>query len=182
MKAKKIFLVISLMMLSAQSFADKVYTWTDESGVTHYSDKAQSGAKQIKVSVAPPASQGPIVEARAPLKKAEDLKQNNNYKLSFVSPQDEGSVRNNEGIMNVSVSSNQAPSAEHGYRIVLDGVPQGSIQAQPQFVLHNVDRGEHQLQVQLVDRAGKEIASTPTITVFLHRTGTSQPVATPFAG
>ena len=37
------------------------------------------------------------------------------------------------------------------------------------FVMRNVDRGAHTIQVQLFDESGKAVASSEQITFFMHR-------------
>ncbi|WP_220719413.1 DUF4124 domain-containing protein [Agarivorans litoreus] len=146
--------------------ADKIYQWVDENGVTHFSDRPQVGATELKVDVAPPATDGPIVTPRTPIKKKQKPIQ---YQVNITSPSHEQTIRDNEGKISISASSTPLPLNSMGYKLVLDGVPQGQITKMGSFQLTNIDRGAHTIQVQLVDDSGKEIASSKPITVFLHR-------------
>ncbi|CAM5218367.1 hypothetical protein [Alishewanella longhuensis] len=37
------------------------------------------------------------------------------------------------------------------------------------FVLRDIDRGEHNIQLELLDQSGKLIATSPLTTFYLHR-------------
>ncbi|MGY5451025.1 DUF4124 domain-containing protein [Agarivorans sp. MS3-6] len=160
-----IFLMAGLGLINAHA-ANTVYQWVDKDGVTHFSDRPQTGAKELKVDVAPPATNGPLVTPRAPLKKAEKPIK---YQVSITSPSHEQTIRDNEGKISISASANPVPLNGMGYKLVLDGVPQGQITNVGYFQLTNIDRGAHSIQVQLVDSSGKKLASSNPITVFLHR-------------
>src|SRR5690606_2109150 len=62
----------------------------------------------------------------------------------------------------------------HLYRITLDGSPVGEASTSPLQQLHNIDRGSHRLQVEIVDAQGKTIQHSPPHTFHMMRTSLAQ--------
>jgi hypothetical protein len=60
-------------------------------------------------------------------------------------------------------------------RLLLDGKSQGEPQNNAVFILRDVHRGEHKLQMELFDQSGKLIATSPVTTFYLHRTSVISP-------
>ncbi|MDO6685458.1 MULTISPECIES: DUF4124 domain-containing protein [unclassified Agarivorans] len=160
-----IIFFISFGLVSVQA-ADTIYQWVDENGITHFSDRPQVGATELQVDVAPPATDGPLATPRTPLKKKQKPVK---YQVQITSPSHEQTIRDNEGKISITATTTPLPLNSMGYKLVLDGVPQGQITKMGSFNLTNIDRGAHTIHVQLVDDSGKEIASSKPITVFLHR-------------
>lgn len=170
------FLLFTLFSLSAS--AATVYSWVDENGVTHFTDAPPSNKKHTSMHFAEPTvvtseeAQALSPQITAKLPSAEKDPQAPEIKaasaVSITSPQQEATVRDNQGIIIVSVETNQPLSDQQHLLLLIDGQAVGSPQKKPLWQLNNVDRGEHQLKVQLLNN-GKVIASSKSITVFLHR-------------
>jgi hypothetical protein len=177
----KWLIVLSLLMSSVASSyaADTIYQWVDENGITHFSDRPQQGATPLKVEVTPPATTGPLVTPRQPLKKQQKAIK---YQVNITSPNHEQTIRDNQGKLDISATTQPAPLNNMGFKLILDGIPQGQITPIAHFQLTNIDRGAHTIKVQLVDESGKEIASSKSITVFLHRANASVGGATASGG
>ncbi|WP_432468554.1 DUF4124 domain-containing protein [Agarivorans sp. Z349TD_8] len=173
-----IFLAMHCILFSAQA-NNTVYQWVDAQGVTHFSDQPQAGATQLEVNPVPPATQGPLVSPRAAVKKAEKTIK---YQLNISQPLNEQTIRDNQGKITIKAATSPAPNNSMSYKLVLDQLPQGQLSKQAHFQLTNIDRGAHTIQVQLVDSSGKLIASSETITIFLHRAKTSDSVSTTAGG
>ena len=60
-------------------------------------------------------------------------------------------------------------------RVLLDGKPYGPSQRTASFVLKDVDRGEHVLEVQLLDATDRVVASSPPVTFYLWRASSRFP-------
>lgn len=177
----KWLIVLSLLLGSVASSyaADTIYQWVDENGITHFSDRPRQGATPLKVEVTPPATKGPLVTPRQPLKKQQKAIK---YKVNITKPSHEETVRDNQGRIEISASTQPSPLNNMGYKLILDGIPQGQITKFANFQLTNIDRGAHTIKVQLVDESGKEIASSKSITVFLHRANASNGAAAASGG
>ncbi|KPA54475.1 DUF4124 domain-containing protein [Photobacterium leiognathi] len=166
--------LISLIWTAASSAqASTIYSWTDENGVVHFTDQPQTpdatayplsvtevsgNIEQTADTIAAQTTDVAVVEEPAKTITT----------VSLVSPMHEQTIRNNEGIINIHAVTNSKLNNQTQAQLVLDGVVKGDPQTELTWTLDNVDRGSHQLQIQLV-KGGKVIASSDSITVYLHR-------------
>ncbi|WP_427982939.1 DUF4124 domain-containing protein [Agarivorans sp.] len=176
----KWLIILPLLLASmTASTADTIYQWVDENGITHFSDRPQQGATKLKVDVTPPATSGPLVSPRQAIKKPKKAVKD---QVNITNPSHEQTVRDNQGRLNVRATTQPAPLNNMGFKLILDGIPQGQITPIANFQLTNIDRGAHTIKVQLVDESGKKIASSRSITVFMHRANASVGGATATGG
>ncbi|WP_064601562.1 DUF4124 domain-containing protein [Photobacterium sp. J15] len=175
MKSSRLFILTFLLtsLFSTTTVqASTIYTWEDEKGVVHFSDQPRPGADTINLNIPEPSNS----KAKSADKSQTTNPQPEQTKepalpaatISLISPLHEQTVRNNEGIIDVSVVSNRKLTKGHNARLLLDGKPYGRPQTKFNWQLHNIDRGSHTLQAQLL-KHGKVIASSDMITVYLHR-------------
>ncbi|WP_318403086.1 DUF4124 domain-containing protein [Photobacterium leiognathi] len=166
--------LITLIWTAASSAqASTIYSWTDENGVVHFTDQPQTpdatayplsvtevsgNIEQTADTIAAQTTDVDVVEEPAKTITT----------VSLVSPMHEQTIRNNEGIINIHAVTNSKLNNQTQAQLVLDGVVKGDPQTELTWTLDNVDRGSHQLQIQLV-KDGKVIASSDSITVYLHR-------------
>ncbi|WP_318437419.1 DUF4124 domain-containing protein [Photobacterium leiognathi] len=166
--------LMTLIWTAASSAqASTIYSWTDENGVVHFTDQPQTpdatayplsvtevsgNIEQTADTIAAQTTDVAVVEE--PVKTITTV--------SLVSPMHEQTIRNNEGIINIHAVTNSKLNNQTQAQLVLDGVVKGDPQTELTWTLDNVDRGSHQLQIQLV-KGGKVIASSDSITVYLHR-------------
>ncbi|WP_318516190.1 DUF4124 domain-containing protein [Photobacterium leiognathi] len=166
--------LITLIWTAASSAqASTIYSWTDENGVVHFTDQPQTpdatayplsvtevsgNIEQTADTIAAQTTDVDVVEEPAKTITT----------VSLVSPMHEQTIRNNEGIINIHAVTNSKLNNQTQAQLVLDGVVKGDPQTELTWTLDNVDRGSHQLQIQLV-KGGKVIASSDSITVYLHR-------------
>ncbi|WP_305464357.1 DUF4124 domain-containing protein [Photobacterium leiognathi] len=166
--------LITLIWTAASSAqASTIYSWTDENGVVHFTDQPQTpdatayplsvtevsgNIEQTADTIAAQTADVAVVEEPAKTITT----------VSLVSPMHEQTIRNNEGIINIHAVTNSKLNNQTQAQLVLDGVVKGDPQTELTWTLDNVDRGSHQLQIQLV-KGGKVIASSDSITVYLHR-------------
>ncbi|MCC2617478.1 DUF4124 domain-containing protein [Aestuariibacter halophilus] len=146
--------------------AGTLYMIKEKDGTVRYTDMPVAGAVPVDLSGVNSA----VMPALAPTKTAPATKTVQRpavqYDLSITAPADGATIRNNLG--NFSVSGQVSPTGPGVFQLLMDGnvVATNPI---PQFSLESVDRGEHTLQLQLVDNTGKILASSPQHTVYLHR-------------
>ncbi|WP_305460040.1 DUF4124 domain-containing protein [Photobacterium leiognathi] len=166
--------LMTLIWTTASSAqASTIYSWTDENGVVHFTDQPQTpdatayplsvtevsgNIEQTADTIAAQTTDIAVVEEPAKTITT----------VSLVSPMHEQTIRNNEGIINIHAVTNSKLNNQTQAQLVLDGVVKGDPQTELTWTLDNVDRGSHQLQIQLV-KGGKVIASSDSITVYLHR-------------
>jgi hypothetical protein len=140
----------------------------DENGNLIFSDKPSDGAEKIHVedaqTISPPSA-GRF--EYTPSKKEEPQSYT---EIAIVSPANDTATRNNEGIVNVSVSLEPSLNSGSGDQLALymDGA-QVSIGSSPQFELNNVDRGLHTLKASVVDASGKTIISSSPVSFTILR-------------
>lgn len=166
----RIMLTLSLLLsvlLSSMAVADTVYRWVDEHGKVHYSDTPVKNAEvfdskdnthnEVKVNHGTISSTDAEPEAPIP------------YQVSIISPKEDATLRDNNGEFSATVAV--SPKAPKGalLQLLLDGNPYGQAQSSNTFKLKRVDRGEHQLMIQLLTQNGKLLASSPSRRVFLHQ-------------
>ncbi|WP_318482003.1 DUF4124 domain-containing protein [Photobacterium leiognathi] len=166
--------LMTLIWTAASSAqASTIYSWTDENGVVHFTDQPQTpdatayplsvtevsgNIEQTADTIAAQTTDVAVVEEPAKTITT----------VSLVSPMHEQTIRNNEGIINIHAVTNSKLNNQTQAQLVLDGVVKGDPQTELTWTLDNVDRGSHQLQIQLV-KGGKVIASSDSITVYMHR-------------
>ena len=159
-----VFLFSVLFCLSASA---EVYTYIDKDGNRVFTDQPPRGNAQ-KLQLAPTNSQpgspngvhmppplyAPATPALPPGPPAYQL-------LRIIVPEPDATVRANYGALIVSATSDPALLPGHLYRLLLDGKPVGDPGRSPVFPLNNIDRGTHQLSVEIIDTLGRTIEQTP---------------------
>ena len=166
-------IVAIMWVTSIPTHASTIYSWTDENGVVHFTDQPQT----------PDATAYPlsVTEVSGNIEQTADTIDTQTTDItvveepaktittvSLVSPMHEQTIRNNEGIINIHAVTNSKLNNQTQAQLVVDGVVKGEPQTELTWTLDNIDRGSHQLQIQLV-KGGKVIASSDSITVYLHR-------------
>lgn len=155
-------LLFSLLLIPTLVSAE-IYQWIDASGNPAYGDRPPEGVEAKAVSVKPAQSYTtpPLSDsAKAALsgdeqKSVEEGEQAGvvNYtKLQIISPKDDEPVRSNNGTLTIRMGSYPELAAKSGdqFQIVMDGQPVMTSSVST-VILQNVDRGTHQLQVQIID-------------------------------
>ena len=171
---KKILLFIVMLACVATSLqaqqTKKVFVTRDANGVLVFSDSPQPGAEEVNLSQR--ANVMAATDATLPNTRKVEKEP---FSIVIVQPEEQGTVRDNTG--SVYVSGKISPMFERGLRvrILLDGKPQGEPQNTAVFILRDVDRGEHKLQMELFDQSGKLIATSPVTTFYLHRASVISP-------
>ena len=166
-----VFLTVTLSLsLSAlaQANNNKIYVYQDENGNPVFTDKARPNAKPIDVktnTMTMPATdtsilQNGVDEAPKPV----------NYTITITQPRHQQTIRNNEG--KVEVTANVTPRLQQNnkFRLKLDGKIRQKPHATADFVLKDVDRGEHTIVIELINEQQKVIATSQKHTFYLFRT------------
>jgi hypothetical protein len=142
--------MVGLLMIISLGYADKVYKSVDAQGNVVFSDTPQPDAVEIELkalqSYSPPAASRQV-QATAKKSKNLPMKKFEYSVLSIVSPPDGGTVWDNLG--NITVAIGVQPQLDPGdkVRLLLDGNTVGESASQYEFLIEDVDRGEHQLEV-----------------------------------
>lgn len=171
------FILITLLslLISPALHATTIYTWTDSEGIVHFSDQPTEKATLYQFDSLPStvSSAGPTTSEPIPPESGNMPDAAPPASIRLLSPMHEQTLRENEGIITVSAIANRKMDQGHNVQLLLDGKAYGRPQASLSWRLINIDRGSHQLQVQLL-KYGKVIASSNNITVYLHRASVIQ--------
>ena len=155
METRPIFILLGL--LAAAGAMAEAYTWTDETGVVHYSDRPEPGAKVVELETASGrrsrATTRPTRPANANNSGAKPAQAVQYTTLEIASPAPEETLWNIGGTLNVSLALTPALQPGHQVRVYFDGTPQ-TVQSSS-FQLQEVHRGVHNLQAEVIDETGK---------------------------
>jgi hypothetical protein len=165
--------ILLCLLLLAQPGLAGVYTYIDEEGNRVFTDQPPAGNAQ-RIELAPsnsmPAPQyaPPAASAPAPLPAP-------GYQvLRILVPEPDATIRDNSGGLIVSVTSEPALQDGHSYRLILDGQPVSEPGRSPVFPLENLDRGTHQLAVEILDAYGRTLERTPSQPFHMKRISLAQ--------
>lgn len=102
--------------------------------------------------------------------------------LYVTSPTDDATLRDNAGNVTVTAQVEPGLAANHALRLVMDGTPVATGNQTGTFPLANVDRGTHQIQVQVVDEEGTVVFAGQPSVFHLMRYSALNPGAANAAG
>ena len=149
--------LVLLSLLASTAVLAQAYTWVDDEGVTHYSDRPQKGAKQINLSEYSRNTGAQVYRRRpAPQETDEATEEARPFKyksLAIVSPGAEETLWNIEGVLNVTLALSPGLQNGHRVRVYFDGKPREASGSSVQ--IEDVYRGVHNIQVEVIDETGK---------------------------
>lgn len=80
--------------------------------------------------------------------------------LRVLVPEPDATIRSSAGELIVSITSEPGLQRGHRYRLLLDGQPTAEPGPSPVFALSNIDRGSHNLSVEILDELGRTVERT----------------------
>jgi len=157
-------ILVLLGLLASATALAQAYTWVDEEGVTHYSDRPQEGAEQVNLSEYSRNTGAQLYRQRPTAEPADDAEEDAGpfkyESLAVASPGAEETLWNIEGVLNVSLALSPGLQSGHRVRVYFDGQPRevsgSSIQ------IEDVYRGVHNIQVEVIDETGKLMIRSQT--------------------
>ena len=162
-------LLLCLLFITQGALA-QVYTYIDAEGNRVFTDKPRSSSAE-RVILAPtnnvdPAQPAPTVRVAPPAVTKPTV---HYHVLRILVPEPDASIHDGAGDMIVTLNSEPGLLPEHSYRLRLDGEIQGEASRSPVFSLRHIDRGTHQLVVEIIDSAGLIVERTPAQPFHMHR-------------
>ena len=158
------YLLGALLLCAAQLGSAAVYTYIDANGERVFTDKPPKNQRTEIIHIAPPNQIAPPPAMKPPpVYQADPEPLAVQYQvLRILVPEPNATLRANDRQLIVTVSSEPALLAGHHYRLILDGEPVGDPSRSPVFPLSEIDRGTHQLAVEIINEKGAVLERTPS--------------------
>jgi len=167
--------LILMSLLTTAASGQTAYTWVDENGQTHYSDRPFPGADLVELDTAqgyeaPQTAPSPAAAAQEPADPADFY-----TALNVLQPAHEQTLWNIEGVLDVTLEVAPALQAGHRLGLYLDGMLTDIPAMDRQLQLTEVYRGQHTLQAVIVDAQGTEILRSVPVTFMVQQTSLLNP-------
>ena len=163
-----LFILLSFVLaIPAYPNTAKIYVWRNTQGILVFSDSPKPGAEEVKTKP------GNIIQASTPIKtKVLDIfpqKILEKYEVVINTPRNNDTIRDNTG--SVYIAGSIKPKFKPGLKVqlVLNGTPHEKPQEHSIFSLKGINRGEHKIKMLLLDEKGRVIASSPSVTFYMHK-------------
>ena len=146
-----------LLTLCAGSALAEIYTYLDSQGNRVFTDQHRAGAKAVPLPPVNRLSLTPATPLPTPATAQKPKIQPivHYQMLRILVPDPDATIRSTEGNLIVSVTSEPGLMPGHTYQLLLDGKPTAAPGPSPVFALNNIDRGSHQLAVEILDEHGR---------------------------
>ena len=162
--------LVLLSLLSTVASGQSAYTWVDENGQTHYSDRPVPGSAPIELETAQgfTAPRPAIREAAEPEAEIDPAAAYTAFNI--LQPQQQETLWNVAG--NVGVSLDISPGLQPGHHVgvYLDGELTDVGTTALQFQLTEVFRGQHTLQAVILDNDGGDVLRSLAVTFMVQQT------------
>jgi len=159
-----------IMLLLAGSAHAEIYKSINAAGEVVYSDTRTQGAETMKMPALSTYATPPVTPS-AISKKAKSVETAVYEDFVFLTPEDDATIRNNQGIINAELKLTPALRGKLNHRVqfYLDGEAYGEPGSSIRTVMSDVERGEHSLTASVLDANGDTLISTAPVIVHLHR-------------
>lgn len=150
-----------ILCLLALPVSAEVFTYVDAQGNRVYTDQPRGNAKRVPVGTSNRMPANPT--AAAPISTAKKVVEQPLFHydmLRILIPEPDATLRSSAGEVIVSVTSEPGLQQGHRYRLLLDGQTTGEPSLSPVFPLNNIDRGSHNLSVEILDQLGRTVERT----------------------
>lgn len=165
MRKRTLFALLAALA-TVQVFAE-AYTWTDDEGVVHFSDKPHPGATVLDL--------GETTAPRPPVRRADPVAPEetavtpaNAYtNIEIASPAAEETLWNIGETINVRIVLAPGLKEGHQLRVYFDGTPR--IVSGTNFQIQEVYRGIHNMQAEVIDDSGQMIVRSESIRFYVQQ-------------
>ncbi|MHC8289454.1 DUF4124 domain-containing protein [Pseudomonas sp. XS1P51] len=156
----KLWLLIACLI--ALPASAEVFTYVDAQGNRVFTDQPGSGnAKRVPMGTSNRMSANPTGATPMAAAKETEAKPLFHYDmLRVLVPEPDATIHSSGGELIVSVTSEPGLQRGHRYRLLLDGRPTAEPGPSPVFALSNIDRGSHNLSVEILDEQGRTVERT----------------------
>lgn len=171
MNKLSISIITFCLFITATVSHAEMYKWVDAEGNISYSDQPPfKGADKLDP---PSINTTPAVET-PPKAAAKEAEEETDTKYSFfkiTSPENDATIRNNEGNFSISLGISPALDTANGHylTILLDGKPVHKNITSTSASFSNIDRGTHKITATVKNSQGKALITASAVTVHIHR-------------
>jgi hypothetical protein len=154
----------------------EVFTYLDAQGNRAFTDQPHlSNAKRVPLATSNPMTAQPFAAKPLIAANSPEVQPLFHYDLlRILVPEPDATIRSNAGEMIVSVTNEPRLQPGHRYRLLLDGQPTAEPGLSPVFPLSNIDRGSHNLSVEILDEEGRTVERTANQPFHMLRTSLAQ--------
>jgi hypothetical protein len=152
------------LFIEAEPSLSEVFKSVDEKGKISFSDTPSAGAQAIKVE--PPNTAVPVETTVKPVAPA-PTEADPYTQLSITSPKDGAMIVN--GLLPFTVTTQVTPPLIDGHKLQLS--LNGSVHSTStsSFEIPSIPRGQHQLEVAVLDSSGNVVKKSSPITIYARR-------------
>jgi hypothetical protein len=172
-----------LLALAAPAFAGQtVWKWVDDKGVTHYSDQPVPGATKMELNSSNRSNTDPkpSYTQQGPGRDIPAQKGPAYVRFVVESPQQDESIINTGGKLQVRLASTPAIGGGQEIAIYLDGARlEGLSRSSMSHELSDVPRGTHTLKAVVLGQNGTPLQETPPVTFHVRQESIAKPPVGP---
>jgi len=149
----------------------KIYVWRNEKGVLVFSDSPRPGAEEVKTKPGNVIQSSTSIDTEVLDITPQEIAEQ--YEIAINTPKNNATIRDNTGSIYIAGGIKPRFKAGLEVQLILDGKPHQKPQKHSMFSLRDIDRGEHKIKMLLLDDKGKVIASSTSVTFYMHRASTN---------
>lgn len=160
---KLVHVIGALLLSTAQLTSAAIYTYIDANGERVYTDNPPKNQRTETINIAPTNQQPAVTIVKPPpVYQADPEPLAMQYQiLRILTPEPNATIRANDRQLIVTVNSEPALLEGHRYRLIIDGKVFGEPGRSPVFPVKEIDRGTHQLAVEIINQQGAVLERTP---------------------
>ena len=181
MKTRVLVLAGLLFALSSQAQDSKreLWTWTDENGVTHFSDRPVPGARRMELATSstPPPAGEPTPAAAAPVARQDRAPAVEYRSLEIWEPEQDASFFGADVAVNVRMRVEPDLAPGHRLFLFLDGQRVEGATDALEHTLTNLPRGAHSLSAVIWDEGSTELFRSEPRVFHVRQPTINQPAA-----
>ena len=166
--------LVCLLMLAGHPAFAEVYTYIDAEGNRVFTDQPHKNAKKIDIAPSNQIKAAPRKQSQAASSKPQPGPLFHYQLLRILAPEPDSTIRDIQGNLIVTVTNDPELQPGHTYRLLFDGKVYSEGARSPVFPMSNIDRGTHQLSIEIVDEFGRVSERTPNQPFHMMRISLAQ--------